>query len=207
MDYASCFEFQRGLLEDVAAGRQGHTLVFVEHDPVLTLGANFHEENLLLSRSEYRRLGIDVQSTDRGGDVTYHGPKQLVIYPIFNLNSFDKDLHKWLRGLEEAIIVALQTFGLNGYRFPPNTGVWVNERKIGAIGIKVRRWVSMHGIALNCNNDLAPFKAIVPCGIQDYEVTSLSHELGREVTIADAKPVVRAAFESVFDLKFDHPTY
>jgi lipoyl(octanoyl) transferase len=205
--YGHAAELQRHLLEKVAAGQEENTLLFVEHDPVLTLGANFHEENLLLTEQDYNQRGIKLQKTERGGDVTYHGPNQLVIYPIFNLNHFGKDLHKWLRDLEETIILSLQHFNLNGIREPDiNTGVWVNSKKIAAIGIKVRRWVSMHGIALNCNNDLSPFETIIPCGIKDYGVTSLAQETGREITVEEAKPVVAKAFEHVFQLEFRQVT-
>jgi lipoate-protein ligase B len=200
MDYEPCSELQRELLESVASGAVPSTLLFVEHPPVLTLGANFHPDNLRLPKEQYERLGITVHPTERGGDVTYHGPGQLVAYPIFSLGRVERDLHKWLRSLEEWVIRALDEFGLNGDRFPPNTGVWVGNRKICAIGIKVRKWVSMHGIALNCSNDLAPFELIVPCGIKEYGVTSLSKELGRPVPPEDARPAVIRAFEKVFGL-------
>ena len=202
MEYAACTEYQREVLDAVAHGQQPNTLLFVEHEPVLTLGANFHPENLLLPVAEYAPRGIDVQPTDRGGDVTYHGPNQLVIYPIFNLNDFGRDLHKWLRDLEETVLRILLEYGLDGYRFPPHTGVWVKGAKVAAIGIKVRRWVSMHGIALNCNNDLAPFGLIVPCGIEGYDVTSISRELGKDVSVEQVKPVATRAFQDVFGLRF-----
>lgn len=201
MAYLPCVERQLELLDEVATGAPD-TLIFVEHDPVLTLGANFHEENLLFNREEYERRGIEVIQTDRGGDVTYHGPQQLVIYPIFNVARHGRDLHKWLRDLEETMILNAAHFGVSAARFPPNTGAWVGGRKLAAIGIKVKRWVSMHGIALNCNNDLEPFEWIVPCGIQGYGVTSLSTEVGSEITIDEAKPVVAAAFTSVFEVEF-----
>lgn len=201
MAYGPAAEAQRTRLEQVANGLAPNTLFFVEHDPVLTLGASFHRENLLLSEEQYASLGIELAPTDRGGDVTFHGPRQLVIYPVFNVAQFGRDLHKWLRDLEETMILACANFDLAGYREPyVNTGVWVNGRKIAAIGIKVRRWVSMHGIALNCNNDLRPFHYIVPCGIKEFGVTSLSREAGREITIEDAKPIVVRAFAKVFRL-------
>lgn len=201
MEYRACTGLQERVLEAVSSGAAPDTLLCVEHDPVLTLGASFHEENLLLSSEEYAKRGIALERTGRGGDVTYHGPKQLVAYPIFDLNRHGKDLHKWLRDLEETVIEALAPFGIEGYCFPPNTGVWVRERKIAAIGVKVRRWVSMHGIALNCDNDLTPFGWIVPCGIRSHGVTSLSAEVGREVGVSEAMPKMVAAFESVFGLE------
>jgi lipoyl(octanoyl) transferase len=200
MEYSACTELQRNLLEQVADGAPD-TLLLVQHPPVLTLGANFHPENLLLTEAEYAQRGIQVVKTERGGDVTFHGPGQLVIYPIFNIANHGKDLHKWLRDLEETILVTAQRFGLEGRRFPPHTGVWINDRKLAAIGIKIRKWVSMHGIALNCDNDLATFDLIVPCGIQGYGVTSLTQELMRTVTVDEAKPAVISAFEQVFSTR------
>lgn len=201
MEYQACFELQAKVLDAVASGQIDNTLLLVEHPSVLTLGASFHEENLLLTKAQYEQRGISVHITDRGGDVTFHGPDQLVAYPIFNVASFGKDLHKWLRDIEEVVIRTIGSFGLEGYRFPPNTGVWVNERKIAAIGIKVKRWVSMHGLALNCNNDLGPFDLIVPCGIRTHGVTSISRELGREVTVEEAVPALERAFQSVFGIE------
>jgi lipoyl(octanoyl) transferase len=203
MSYGRAYEVQTAIANRVKSGELKHVLLFVEHDAVLTLGANFHEENLLLTPEQYRERGIDVERTDRGGDVTFHGPRQLVIYPIFDISMVGKDLHKWLRDLEETIILVLAELGLQGYRFSPNTGVWVNHRKVAAIGIKVSRWVSMHGIALNCENDLSPFGLIVPCGIRDFGVTSLSKETGRRITIEEAKPMVLRAFERVFGMSFE----
>jgi lipoyl(octanoyl) transferase len=200
MAYLPAWEVQRQIQAEVQSGARDDTLVFVEHPSVLTLGANFHEENLLLTREQYEARGIEVHRTDRGGDVTFHGPNQLVIYPIFDIRRHGKDLHKWLRDLEEAIIQVCASYGLDGQRSSVNTGVWIRGKKVAAIGIKVSRWVSIHGIALNCNNDLAPFDLIVPCGIQTHGVTSLSVEAGDNVTIDDAKPRVVAAFESVFGL-------
>ena len=198
MNYLPCVDLQRKCVEEVANGSRKSTLFYVEHPPVLTLGASFHAENLLSPILEYQSRGIEVVRTDRGGDVTYHGPGQLVIYPIFNLGEVGKDLHKWLRNLEETMLVTLQSFDIEGRRFLPHTGAWVDDRKIAAIGIKVRRWVSMHGIALNCNNDLAPFGSIIPCGISGYGVTSLTEVMGVDIGVNEVKPIVTKAFQSVF---------
>jgi lipoyl(octanoyl) transferase len=203
MAYGPAFDVQRSVLDEVVAGA-ADTLLLVEHDPVLTLGANFHKENLLFTPEKYAAMGVEVATTDRGGDVTYHGPNQLVAYPIFDLNRHGRDLHKWLRDLEEAVIVLLADYGLEGYRFAPHTGVWVNGKKICAIGIKVKRWVSMHGIALNCNNDLSVFGSFVPCGIVGYGVTSISQELGRDVGIEGVKPKLVDAFGKVFGVSLGH---
>lgn len=197
MEYEACFELQRQILEEVVEKKRPSTLLFVEHDPVLTLGANFHEENLLMPVAEYERRGIKVVRTDRGGDVTYHGPGQLVAYPIFDLSLLGKDLHRWLRALEESVMVTLRHWEIESGRNPVNTGVWVENRKICAMGIKVRRWVSMHGLALNCNIDLSPYGLFLPCGVRgDYGVTSISQVLGREVTCADVAPILAQSMSS-----------
>jgi lipoyl(octanoyl) transferase len=202
MEYRECVDLQQRVLEKVSAGVLDPTLLLVEHDPVLTLGASFHAENLILSKEQYASRGIAVYPTDRGGDVTYHGPNQLVAYPIFDVARLGKDLHRWLRDIEEVVMRTVAEFGIEGYRFPPNTGVWVNERKIAAIGIKIRRWVSMHGLALNCNNDLSPFELIVPCGIKTHGVTSISRELGREVTVSEVAPKLVEAFAAKFEIEW-----
>lgn len=198
--YSEAWEIQKQVAESLITGEGEETLIFVEHPHVLTLGANFHEENLLMTPKQYAERGIEVIRTDRGGDVTYHGPRQLVIYPIFDVARHGRDLHKWMRDLEETMILTLSAFGLEGRRFAPHTGAWIGDRKAAAIGVKIRRWVSLHGIALNCSNDLGFFDLIVPCGIVGYGVTSLSRELGREVTIDEAKPKVAEAFSSVYNI-------
>lgn len=199
MPYSEAWQVQLDCL-DVVRESADDVLIFVEHPPVLTLGAGFHAENLLFTKEQYAAKGIDVVTTDRGGDVTYHGPGQLVIYPIFDLTRHGKDLHKWMRELEEAIIVAMREFGLEGSRFPPHTGVWVGDEKLAAIGVKVKKWISIHGIALNCANSLDPFGLIIPCGIPDYGVTSLSQLRGYDVQPDDVKDAVIKGFETVFDL-------
>jgi lipoyl(octanoyl) transferase len=151
-----------------------------------------------LGREEYGKKGIDLVETDRGGDVTFHGPGQLVMYPIFDVSRHGRDLHKWMRDLEETMLLVCREFGLEGRRFAPHTGAWVGDLKIAAIGVKVRRWISLHGIALNCSNDLGAFELIVPCGIQGYGVTSLSDAVGREVSVEEAKGHAIDGFETVF---------
>lgn len=199
--YGEGLEIQRRTLEAVIEHRQPPTLLLVEHNPVITLGAGYHEENLRFPLASYAQMGIEVTPSDRGGDVTYHGPGQLVAYPIFDLNPLGRDLHRWLRTMEEVVIEALAHWQLPATRNEVNTGVWIGNRKICAMGIKVRRWVSMHGLALNCDIDLAGFQAIVPCGIQGkYGVTSLTQELGRPVTRDEAVPVLVAAFRRVQEL-------
>ncbi len=202
MRYAEALDLQKETLEAVIEGQSPSTLFLVEHPPVLTLGASFHCENLLFSIEEYERRGIEIHRTDRGGDVTFHGPNQLVIYPVFNIEPLGKDLHRWIRDLEEVILRTIQSYGIEGRRFAPHTGVWVGNKKIAAIGIKMRRWVSMHGIALNCDNDLGAFQLIVPCGIQGYGVTSLTQTCERQVTTDEVKPLLVEAFRSVFGVSF-----
>ena len=197
LEYRAAWERQLEIAEQVMAGGPD-TLVFVEHPPVLTLGANFHEENLLHPREWYEERGIAIHKTDRGGDVTYHGPNQLVIYPIYDVSRHGKDLHRWIRALEETMLLTLSRFGIEGRRFPPHTGAWVGDRKVAAIGVKVKKWVSLHGIALNCDNDLRVFESFVPCGIEGYGVTSLSEELGRRVGIYEVQPIVADAFRAEF---------
>ncbi len=196
--YKDCFQLQQKILEQVALGTLSDTLLFVEHPPVYSLGANFHKENLPMTIEEYAKLGVSIEPTDRGGDITYHGPGQLVAYPIFHLERYGKDLHLWLRNLEQWVIEVLAESGLAGRRFAPHTGVWIDDQKICAIGIKVRRWVSMHGIALNVSNDLAPFEWIVPCGIEGYGVTSLFKELGKEVALDEVRQRMTAVIPNVF---------
>ncbi len=199
LGYLEAWDIQKQVAEDVLRGGEDQ-LLFVEHPPVLTLGASFHDSNLLRPILEYESQGIEVVRTDRGGDVTYHGPGQLVIYPIFNLERHGKDVHKWMRDLVESMLLTLAEFGIEGRRFPPHSGAWVRDSKVAAIGVKIRKWVSLHCLALNCNCDLEPFSQIIPCGIQGYGVCSLTSLSGAEISTADAKPVVVSAFRQVFDV-------
>ena len=197
--YEDAQKIQTAMAAEVMAGERPDTLLLVEHPPVLTLGAGFHEENLLFPPESYRARGIEIVRTDRGGDITYHGPGQLVIYPIFDVSHRGKDLHRWLRDLEGVVIDVLADLGIEAGRLAVNSGVWIGEDKVCAIGIKLRRWVSTHGLALNLDIDLAPFATIVPCGIRGgYGVTSVSRTLERRVTVEQAKPLVVAAFARRF---------
>ncbi len=176
--YAEALTRQRALAEDRIAGRlASDALLLLEHPPVVTLGRNTRASSLPIAPELLKRRGIDVYEIERGGDVTYHGPGQLVGYPIFDLAAHRKDLHWFLRQIEETLIVALARFGITGGRRASYTGVWTGGRKIASIGIHVRQWVTWHGFALNVTTDLSPFELIVPCGIPDVVMTSVAREL------------------------------
>ncbi len=180
-------------------------LLFVEHPPVYTLGKSGHKENVLLSEEGMKQQGIEYFHINRGGDITFHGPQQLVAYPILDLDKFKTDLGWYLRSLEEVIILTMAEYGLKGERSKGETGVWIEpnskgkERKICALGIKCSRWITMHGFALNVNTDLNYFNYIIPCGIQNKQVTSLQKELGKKVNMDEVKEKVKRNFEKVFD--------
>jgi len=182
-------------------------LLFVEHPPVYTLGKSGHMENVLIDEGHMKEKGIDFFRTNRGGDITFHGPGQIVGYPILDLERFYTDIGKYLRNLEEVIILVLKTYGIRGDRSHGETGVWIEsgvkgrERKICAIGVRCSRWITMHGFAFNVNTDLEYFGNIVPCGIQDKQVTSLEKELGRALPMEEVKEEVRRRFEEVFDVE------
>jgi lipoyl(octanoyl) transferase len=172
--YAEALDWQRRLAQDRIARRLPHdVLVLLEHPPVVTLGRTSHQANLI------RPDGIEVFEVERGGDVTFHGPGQLVGYPIFDLANYKQDLHWYLRTLEQALIVALTGLGIAAERHAGHTGVWTRGRKIASIGVHVKQWVTWHGFALNVTTDLAHFDRIVPCGIQGVEMTSVDREGGR----------------------------
>ena len=184
-----------------------HYLLFVEHPPVYTLGKSGHIENILISEEERAAKGIEYYPTNRGGDITFHGPQQIVGYPILDLEKFETDIGKYLRKLEEVIILTMADYGLKGERSKGETGVWLDpdikgkERKICAMGVRCSRWITMHGFAFNVNTDLNYFNYIIPCGIENKQVTSLEKELGHKVDFEEAKERVKQNFEKVFDVK------
>jgi lipoate-protein ligase B len=200
IEYGEGLHLQRRLLEERRAGERPDTLVLLSHPPVVTVGRGSSDGHVLLPEEELRRRGIALWETDRGGDVTFHGPGQIVGYVIFDLREHGQDLHRFLRRMEEAILRALGAFGLEGRRIPGLTGVWVGERKVCAIGIKVSRWISMHGFALNVSTDLSYFDVIVPCGIADRGVTSLAALLGRGVERRQVENALANAFAREFGL-------
>ncbi|MBI3885716.1 MAG: lipoyl(octanoyl) transferase LipB [Opitutae bacterium] len=178
------------------AGACGDALIFTEHDPVFTLGVRQGATaNLLWAPAELARRGIEVATTNRGGDITYHGPGQIVGYPIVNLAA-RKDLHAYLRFLEQVLIDSVAAFGLAAVRREGLTGIWLGPRKLAAIGVAVKKWTTFHGFALNVNNDLAPYAGIIPCGITAAEgtVTSMQAELGRALDLADVRRALAAEF-------------
>lgn len=178
-------------------------LLWVEHTPVFTLGKSGKEEHLLLDKERLKEKEIEFYATNRGGDITFHGPGQIVGYPILDLDNFFTDIHKYLRLLEEMVILTLKEYGLEGARSPGETGVWLDvgspfARKICAMGVKASRWVTMHGFALNVNTDLTYFDYIVPCGIQGKGVTSLERELKRAVPLDEVKAKIQVHLASLF---------
>lgn len=182
-----------------------HHLLFVEHNPVYTLGKSGKSQHILIEETDRLEKGIEYFHINRGGDITFHGPEQLVGYPILDLEKFKPDLGWYLRSLEEVIILTLAEYNLIGERSIGETGVWLSpgikgkERKICAMGIKCSRWITMHGFAFNVNTDLQFFDHIIPCGIQDKQVTSLQKELGKLVPIVEVKLKVKKNFEKVFN--------
>jgi lipoyl(octanoyl) transferase len=180
--------------------RKNDALIFVEHPHVYTLGKSGAEENMLKSLLELQKLEAEFVKIDRGGDITYHGPGQIVGYPIIDLDRHFTDIHKYLRFLEEVLIRVCADFGFEAGRVDGLTGVWVGDAKIAAMGIRCSRWVTMHGFAFNVNSDLSYFNHIVPCGIQDKEVTSLEKLIGRPLDLNEVKKRIVTHFEDVFEI-------
>ncbi len=218
-EYKQVWDYQESLLQDNVriktearladnpAPATSNYFFFVEHPPVYTIGKSGHMENVLIDEAGMKEKGISFFKTNRGGDITFHGPGQIVGYPILDLEKFYTDIGKYMRSLEEVIIRVMATYGLEGDRSPGETGVWLQpgvkgqERKICAIGVRCSRWVTMHGFAFNVNTDLDYFGNIVPCGIPDKQVTSLEKELGRALPVEEVKMEVRRRFEEVFDVE------
>lgn len=225
IDYKSAWDYQESLLQqnvlmksearksnpNYAPGElatQQH-LLFCEHNPVYTLGKSGSMDNVLLSEAEMLEKGIHFFKTNRGGDITFHGPQQIVGYPILDLEKSKTDIGLYLRNLEEVVILTIAEYGIVGQRSPGETGVWINpgvkgkERKICAIGVRCSRWITMHGFALNVNTDLDYFSHIIPCGIQDKQVTSLERELGAPVPLQEVKEKLRKHFQELFQVLLD----
>jgi lipoyl(octanoyl) transferase len=197
--YTQGLELQERLVTERQAGHIPDQLLLLEHDPVFTLGRNAQSANVLLPADELRRRGYDVFDTGRGGDVTYHGPGQLVGYPILDLSPDRRDVHRYVRDLEEVMLRTCADYGLAAERVPGLTGAWIGAEKIGAIGVRIARWVTSHGFALNVATDLSAFELIVPCGIRGRGVTSLERQLGHPVPLTPVMDRLVASFAAVFE--------
>jgi len=213
--YKEVWDYQEKLLhENVEHKRNGeyttNYLLFTEHAPVYTLGKNGNTMHVLVSEKQRKQKGIEYFHINSGGDITFHGPGQLVGYPIFDLDQFKTDLGWYLRSLEEVIILTMAEYGLQGDRSKGETGVWIEssikgrERKICAMGIRCSRWITMHGFAFNVNTDLSYFNYIVPCGIANKKVTSLEKELGHSVPMNEVKEKIKKNFERVFEVEINN---
>ncbi|MFW5947836.1 MAG: lipoyl(octanoyl) transferase LipB, partial [Gemmatimonadota bacterium] len=200
VSYADGLALQEELVAARRAGEVPDTLLLLEHPHVITMGSSGDAGHVLLDEGERRLMGIELFETGRGGDVTYHGPGQLVGYPILDLKPDRKDLHRYVRDLEEVLIRTLARFGLDAARKPGLTGVWIDDAKVAAIGVRVSRgWITSHGFALNVRTDLRFFGAIVPCGIRDHGVTSMARLLGRAPRLDEVANRVVDAMAEVFD--------
>ena len=198
--YDEGLDLQRRLVEERRAGHAPDVLLLLEHPHVITMGSSADPAHVLADSAQRASRGIDLQEAGRGGDVTYHGPGQLIVYPILDLRPDRKDLHRYLRDLEDVVLGVLNALGVRGgARREGLTGVWLPQGKVAAVGVRVSsRWITSHGFALNCATDLSYFDSIVPCGIRDEAVTSLTAVLGREVATAQVSPLVVDSFLEVF---------
>ena len=199
MDYLEAYRLQLELLQKRAEGIIGDSLLLMEHPPTITVGKAGKDSNILATTVELAERGVSLYFTDRGGDVTFHGPGQLVGYPIIDLRSRDKDLYQYIENLEEVLIRTLAGFGIESGRDPSHRGVWVNDGEIVAIGLRISRWVTMHGFALNVNIDTGYFSLINPCGFTDRGAISMAEVLGREVDTEAVTRDLLANFAVVFD--------
>ena len=218
IDYKEAWDYQekifRNTVDQKIKIRNGETtestknfILFCEHPHVFTLGKSGDKENLLLDEDALKKNDASFYAINRGGDITYHGPGQLVVYPIFDLDHFFSDIHKYLRFLEEAVILTLKEYGIETGRVDGMTGVWIDgnkptARKICAIGVKSSRWVTMHGIGFNINSDLSYFSHIIPCGIQDKAVTSMQQELGRKLDLQEVSDVLKGKLAELFEYSY-----
>ena len=217
IDYKKCWDYQEALFEEILAVKSANKkenktdvttnhLIFCEHPHVYTLGKNGNKNNLLVNEEYLKTKDAAFYKINRGGDITYHGPGQIVGYPILDLENFFTDIHKYLRLLEEAVILTLRGYGLEPERSKGETGVWFdvgtkNARKICAFGVKSSRWVTMHGFALNINSDLSYFGNIVPCGIVDKNVTSLEKEKGEKINMQEVKSKLKTHLVCLFEME------
>jgi lipoyl(octanoyl) transferase len=202
MPYTEALALQRSLVEERRAGRIGDTLLLLEHPHVLTLGVRGDggRSHVLATDEALASRGIEIHETGRGGDITYHGPGQIVGYPIVDLNPDRRDVHRYVRDLETVLIRTAADYGVEAGRIEGLTGVWVGDEKLAAIGVRIARWITSHGFALNVSTDLDQFNLIVPCGIADRGVTSLARLLGRPIDMAEVEFCIIEHFANVFNL-------
>lgn len=206
VDYAEAYRIQRRLWQQVLGGESAEALLLLTHPPTFTIGKSGKMDNLLVDAESLGRQGMPVYFTDRGGDITYHGPGQLVAYPIMDLRRRGKDVHAYISGLQEVVIRTLADFSVKAHRDDKHIGVWIGGEKIAAIGVRVRRWVTMHGLALNVNPAMDHFSYINPCGITDSGVTALSRILSREVDMSGVAERLAEHFSSVFSSRIQWVT-
>ncbi|MGE4555525.1 MAG: lipoyl(octanoyl) transferase LipB [Desulfovibrionaceae bacterium] len=197
-DYKDALELQQRIQRKRQEGAIPDVVIMLQHKPCVTIGSSGGDDHILVDPAVLERHGVAVHKTDRGGDVTYHGPGQLVCYSIMALDGAWRDLHRYARSLEEVMIRTVAAFGVSAGRKKEYPGVWVGDRKIGAMGVSVRKWVAMHGISLNVCPDMEHFSFIVPCGIEAYGVTSMAETLGRNLDIADVRAEMQRQFAAVF---------
>ncbi len=206
-EYARTWDLQKTLLKERIEGRIPDTILLTEHKNTYTIGKSGGDDHLLASDEELRDKDIALFKIDRGGDITYHGPGQIVCYPIIDLNNHYRDVHRYLRDLEEVVIRTLKHYSIEGYREPDYTGVWVAGEKICAIGVKVSHWVTMHGFAFNISTDLSYFGRIIPCGIFHKGVTSLSQLLDRPINMEEVKSVIAGELAGVFQTEMETASF
>jgi len=198
IEYAAAFALQERLVAARATQQIPDTLLLLEHDPVITLGRGAKHAHVLATRELLAAQGVALHETGRGGDVTYHGPGQLVGYPIVDLNPDRRDVRRYVHNLEEVMIRIAAHYGLDAGRINGLNGTWIEDRKLGAVGVRIQRWITLHGFALNVSTELSAFDLIVPCGIKDKRVTSLQQELGRDPGLDEVMTVATNAFAEVF---------
>ena len=199
IDYKDAWDLQKSVHQLRVENKIDDVFFLLEHPHTYTLGKTADKENLISEKKYLDENKISVYDIDRGGDITYHGPGQIVGYPIISLTNWQQDTHKYLRALEEVIIKVCAEYDLDGSRVDKYTGVWLDDRKICAIGIKVSRWITMHGFAFNVNTDLKLFNGIIPCGITDKDVTSLNRELKKEISLSEVKEKIIHHFDVIFN--------
>ncbi len=201
--YGEAYHLQEELQQRRLEGKITDTLLLLEHPPTITMGKSGRVENVLASQSQLAEEGISLFFSDRGGDVTYHGPGQLVGYPVFDLRERGRDVHQYLHNLEEVIILTLKDFGIKGIRDVSHAGVWVEGEEVAAIGLSLRKWITRHGFALNVNTELRYFSLINPCGFSDRKATSISHLLGRGIPMPVVMERLLAHFSGVFAVRLE----